>query len=52
MAGLTVIDTPAAFNPVARYACAIFTPEARRLADFLGSEQATAMLRETGFGRD
>ncbi|HAS99762.1 MAG TPA: molybdenum ABC transporter substrate-binding protein, partial [Pantoea agglomerans] len=50
IAGLTVVDIPAAFNPVARYACAIITPEARRLADFLRSEQAKAVLREAGFG--
>ena len=50
IAGLTVVEIPAAFNPVARYACAIITPEARRLADFLASEQAKAVLREAGFG--
>ncbi|MGP4038039.1 molybdate ABC transporter substrate-binding protein [Pantoea agglomerans] len=50
IAGLTVVDIPAVFNPVARYACAVITPEARRLADFLESEQAKKVLREAGFG--
>lgn len=49
-AGLTVLDIPAAVNPVARYACAVITPEAQRLATFLGSEQAKGVLRDAGFG--
>lgn len=49
-AGLTVVDIPAAVNPVARYACAVITPEAQRLATFLGSEQAKGVLRDAGFG--
>lgn len=52
IAGLTVIDIPEAVNPVARYACAVITPEAGRLATFLRSEQAKAVLREAGFGCD
>ncbi|GME41761.1 molybdenum ABC transporter substrate-binding protein [Pantoea agglomerans] len=50
IAGLTVVDIPAAVNPVARYACAVIMPEAQRLAMFLGSEQAKAILRDAGFG--
>ncbi|KAA5931718.1 molybdate ABC transporter substrate-binding protein [Pantoea sp. Bo_2] len=49
-ARLTVVDIPVAVNPVARYACAVITPEAQRLATFLGSEQAKAVLRDAGFG--
>jgi len=49
IAGLTVIDIPEAVNPVARYACAVITPEAGRLAAFLRSEQAKAVLEEAGF---
>lgn len=49
-AGLTVLDISAAVNPVARYACAVITPEAQRLATFLGSEQAKGVLRDAGFG--
>lgn len=49
-AGLTVVDIPAAVNPVARYACAVITPEAQKLATFLGSEQAKGVLRDAGFG--
>ncbi|MCT2417830.1 molybdate ABC transporter substrate-binding protein [Pantoea sp. 22096] len=49
-AGLTVLDIPAAVNPVARYACAVITPEAQKLATFLGSEQAKGVLRDAGFG--
>lgn len=49
-AGLTVVDIPAAVNPVARYACAVITPEAQRLATFLGSEQPKGVLRDAGFG--
>jgi len=48
--GLTVMDIPAPFNPVARYACAIMTPEAGRLATFLRSEQAKVRLQEAGWG--
>lgn len=50
--GLTVVDIPEAFNPVAQYACAVMTPEAERLAAFLRSEQAKAVMREAGFGCD
>jgi len=52
IAGLRVIDTPEAFNPVARYACAVITSEAEQLAAFLRSEPAKAVLREAGFGCD
>lgn len=48
--GLTVVEIPEAFNPVAHYACAVITPEAEQLAAFLRSEQAKAVLREAGFG--
>ncbi|MBK5013186.1 molybdate ABC transporter substrate-binding protein [Pantoea sp. S62] len=50
IAGLTVVNIPAAVNPVARYACAVITPQAQRLAMFLGSEQAKRVLRDAGFG--
>ena len=49
IAGLTVVDIPEAINPIARYTCAVITPEAGRLAAFLRSEQATAVLEEAGF---
>ncbi|WP_337011036.1 molybdate ABC transporter substrate-binding protein [Pantoea sp. AS142] len=52
IAGLTVVEIPAAFNPVARYACALITPAAQRLADFLASAQAKAVLRQAGFCRE
>ena len=49
-AGLTVIDIPAPFNPRAEYACAVMTPQGQRLADFLQSERAKAILQQAGFG--
>lgn len=48
--GLTVIDIPAAYNPRVAYGCAVITPEAERLAQFLVSAQAKAVLRQAGFG--
>jgi len=50
IAGLKVVEIPAAYNPVAHYACAVITPAAQRLAAFLGSEQAKMVLRKAGFG--
>lgn len=50
IAGLTVMAIPPAFNPVARYCCAILTPEAQPLAGFLLTDWAQARLREAGFG--
>ncbi|MGK3142321.1 molybdate ABC transporter substrate-binding protein [Pantoea sp. C2G6] len=50
IAGLSVMTIPAAWNPVAHYACAVITPQAERLAAFLGSEQAKTLLRKAGFG--
>lgn len=50
IAGLTVMAIPPAFNPVARYCCAILTPEAQPLAGFLLTDRAQARLREAGFG--
>jgi len=50
VAGLTVIDIPAAYNPRVAYGCAVITPEAERLAQFLASAQAKAVLRQAGFG--
>lgn len=50
VAGVTIVTIPAAYNPVAHYACAVITPQAHSLAAFLGSEQAKTVLREYGFG--
>jgi len=48
--GLSVIDIPATFNPIAHYTCAVISPEARKLAEFLVSEQAKVVLQQAGFG--
>jgi molybdate transport system substrate-binding protein len=45
-----VIDIPAAYNPRVAYGCAVITPQAERLAQFLASAQAKAVLRQAGFG--
>ncbi|EFC54001.1 TPA: molybdate ABC transporter substrate-binding protein [Enterobacter cancerogenus] len=50
IAGLTVMDIPAPYNPRADYACAVITPRAQRLADFLQSDEAKGRLRQAGFG--
>lgn len=49
-AGLTVIDIPGPFYPRAEYACAVMTPQGQRLADFLTSARAKAILQQGGFG--
>lgn len=48
--GLTVITLPESVNPQAVYASAVITRQGRRLADFLRSDTAQAILREAGFG--
>lgn len=48
--GLTVFAIPEPFNPHAQYALAILTPKAQRLAEFLQSQKAKAILLEAGFG--
>ncbi len=50
VAGLTVIDIPAPFNPRAEYACAVITPQGQGLMDFLQSDKAKAILQQAGFG--
>ncbi|MDU1085873.1 MAG: substrate-binding domain-containing protein, partial [Leclercia adecarboxylata] len=50
IAGLTVIDIPAPINPRAEYACAVMTAQGQRLADFLRSDKAKAILHQAGFG--
>ncbi len=50
IAGLSVLEIPAPYNPHADYACAILTPRAQPLAEFLGSQEAKAILRKAGFG--
>lgn len=47
---LKVLNIPAPFNPRAEYACAVMTPEAENLAEFLQSEKAKAILQQAGFG--
>ena len=49
IAGLTVIDIPAHFNPRAEYACAVMTPQGQRLMAFLQSNTAQAILHQAGF---
>ena len=49
IAGLTVIDIPAHFNPRAEYACAVITPQGQRLMAFLQSNTAQAILHQAGF---
>ena len=49
IAGLTVIDIPAPFNPRAEYGCAVMTAQGQKLADFLQSEKANAILQQAGF---
>ncbi|WP_061707227.1 substrate-binding domain-containing protein [Pseudenterobacter timonensis] len=48
--GLTVITLPESVNPQAVYASAVITRQGQRLADFLRSDTAQAILREAGFG--
>lgn len=48
--GLSVVNIPAPFNPRAEYACAVMTPEAEDLAEFLQSEKAKTILQQAGFG--
>lgn len=50
IAGLTVIDIPAAINPRAEYACAVMTARGKALADYLLSERAKTILLNAGFG--
>ncbi len=50
IAGLTVLDIPAPFNPRAEYGCAVITAQGQRLADFLQSEKAKMILHQAGFG--
>ncbi|MFO3905798.1 molybdate ABC transporter substrate-binding protein [Enterobacter hormaechei] len=50
IAGLTVIDIPAPFNPRAEYGCAVITPQGKALADFLVSAKAKLILHQAGFG--
>ncbi|HEY4436821.1 MAG TPA: molybdate ABC transporter substrate-binding protein [Lelliottia sp.] len=47
---LKVLNIPAPFNPRAEYACAVMTPQAENLAEFLQSEKAKAILQQAGFG--
>lgn len=47
---LKVLNIPAPFNPRAEYACAVMTPEAEDLAEYLQSEKAKAILQQAGFG--
>lgn len=47
---LNVLNIPAPFNPRAEYACAVMTPQAENLAEFLQSEKAKAILQQAGFG--
>jgi molybdate transport system substrate-binding protein len=49
MDGLKVLDIPPPFNPRANYACAVISPQAQPLADFLQSVQAQAILHQAGF---
>ncbi|WP_347114179.1 molybdate ABC transporter substrate-binding protein [Leclercia sp. S52] len=49
IAGLTVIDIPEPFNPRAEYGCAVMTAQGQRLADFLQSDRAKAILQNEGF---
>ena len=49
VAGLTIINIPALFNPRAEYACAVMTPQGQKLADFLQSDKAKAILQQAGF---
>ena len=48
--GLEIIDIPVPLNPCAEYACAVFTPQGQRLAAFLTSDRAKAILEQAGFG--
>lgn len=48
--GLSVLNIPAPFNPRAEYACAVMTPQAENLANYLQSEKAKAILQQAGFG--
>lgn len=48
--GLTVLTLPESVNPQAVYASAVITRQGQRLADFLRSDTAQAILREAGFG--
>jgi len=50
VAGLTVIDIPAAINPRAEYASAVVTARGKALADYLLSERAKTILLNAGFG--
>lgn len=47
---LSVMNIPEPVNPRAEYACAVMTPEAENLADYLQSEKAKAILQQAGFG--
>lgn len=48
--GLSVLNIPEPINPRAEYACAVMTPQAENLAEFLQSEKAKAILQQAGFG--
>lgn len=50
IAGLTVLEIPAVFNPPAEYVCAVITPQAEALTAFLASPLAKSVLRQAGFG--
>ncbi|MGF6423116.1 molybdate transport system substrate-binding protein [Lelliottia sp. 489] len=50
IAGLSVLNIPAPFNPRAEYASAVMTPQGQVLADYLQSDQAKAILQQGGFG--
>lgn len=47
---LKVLNIPAPFNPRAEYACAVMTPQAENLADYIQSEKAKAIFQQAGFG--
>ncbi len=49
LAGLTVIDIPEPFNPRAEYGCAVMSAQGQRLANFLQSDRAKAILQNEGF---
>lgn len=49
MERLKVITIPPPYNPLANYACAVITPQAQPLADFLLSVEAQKIVQQAGF---